>query len=84
MKNFNPHGRRVFSSIVMLLVSVLVISWAWNSSVPDLFELPPLHFKQAMGLIVLLVVVSFTLRMGARHGRDKLTNPYHKDLTEAK
>jgi len=84
MNNFKPHGRRVFSSIVMLLASVLVISWGWNSAIPDLFGLPPLHFKQAMGLTVLLVVMSFTLRMGARHGRDKLTNPYHKDLTEAK
>jgi hypothetical protein len=84
MNNFKPHGRRVFSSIVMLLVSVLVISWGWNSAIPDLFGLPPLHFKQAMGLTVLLVVVSSTLRMGARHGRDKLTNPYHKDLIEGK
>ncbi len=84
MNNFKPHGRRAFSTILMLLALMLVISWSWNSAIPDLFGLPPLHFKQAMGLTVLLVVVSSTLRMGARHGRDKLTNPYHKDLIEGK
>jgi len=84
MNNFKPHGRRAFSTILMLLALMLVISWSWNSVIPDLFGLPPLHFKQAMGLTVLLVVVPFTFRMGARHGRDKRTNPYHKDLIEGK
>jgi len=84
MNNFKPHGRRVFSTMLMLLALMLVISWSWNSAIPDLFGLPTLHFKQAMGLTVLLVVLSFILQLGARHGRDKLTNPYHKDLVEGK
>lgn len=79
MNNLKHHGRRAFISVLVLLASILVISWGWNSAIPDLFGLPPMHFKQALGLTVLLVVLSFILHLGSRHGRDRYPNPYHKE-----
>ncbi len=79
MNNLKHHGRRAFVSILAFLASILVISWGWNSAIPDLFGLPPMHFKQAMGLTVLLVVLSFILHLGSRHGRDSDASPYHKE-----
>ncbi len=79
MNNLKYHGRRAFIAILVLLASILVISWGWNSAIPDLFGLPPMHFKQAMGLTVLLVVLSFILQLGSRHGRDSDARLYHKE-----
>ncbi len=84
MNNLKHHGRRALRSILVLLAAIIVILWGWNSAIPDLFGLQPMQFKQAMGLTVLLVVLSFILQLGSRYGRDKDANPYHKETIGGK
>jgi hypothetical protein len=79
MNNLKHHGRRVLTSMVALLAAIILILWGWNSAIPDLFGLPSMHFKQAMGLTVFAVVLPFILHLGTRHCRDKDTNSYHKE-----
>ncbi len=82
MNSIKHHGRRALGSILVLLTSIVLITWAWNSAIPDLFALPSMHFKQAVGLTVLLIVVSFILHPGSRHSGGNNASPYHKKSME--
>ena len=78
MKNIKHHGRRIFSSILLLVISVILILWGWNSAIPDLFGLPPIQVNQALGLLVLGGVLTFILRPRSRVVQGNDTNACHR------
>ena len=68
------------SRMLILLISVFLL-WGWNSAMPVIFNLPGIHFKEALGLMILLGIVSFFLHGGSRHSHTK-TDPQYKHSME--
>jgi hypothetical protein len=79
MKNLKQHGRRTFRFMLVFLISAVLFLWSWNSTMPDLLGLPPIQFKQAIGLIALVGILSFPLHLGRWLGRRENASPYHND-----
>jgi asparagine N-glycosylation enzyme membrane subunit Stt3 len=79
MKILKQHGRRTFSFMLVFLISAVLFLWSWNSTMPDLLGLLPIQFKQALGLIMLVGILSFPFHLGRWQGRRENASPYHND-----
>lgn len=55
--------------IAVVVVLALLTLMSWNLFAPDLFGLPSLRMKQALGLVVFAGVVTFMFRHGLRGDR---------------
>lgn len=53
-------------AILTLFASATLVLWSWNNTMPAIFELPPIHFKESISLIILAISISFIFRQG-RH-----------------
>jgi hypothetical protein len=84
MKNIKHHGRRIFSFILLLVISVILILWGWNNAIPDLFGLPPIKVNQALGLLVLGGVLTFILRTRSRVVQGSDSSACHRKSCEGK
>lgn len=71
-----PQQKRFFMQAtkitLALFVSTVLILWAWNTTVVTLFGLPAMRFKEAVGLLILAMGVSWVLR-GGQHRLSKLS-----------
>lgn len=57
-------------ALVMLFIGTTLVLWSWNNTLPAILGLPAIHFKEALGLVVLVLSISFIFRQGcsaARH-----------------
>lgn len=70
--------------ILALFVITILILWGWNSAIPDLFGLPVMKFKQAVGLLILASVVSLILRRGRCQSRKKGGSSFHTGSLKGK
>ena len=52
---------------LILFVSTTLLLWAWNNAITTIFSLPAIHFKEAMGLLILVFGIRFIFR-GGQHG----------------
>lgn len=60
-------GFAVFLLLGLLVMGLLVMG-LWNALMPAVFGLHPLHFGQAVGLLILTrILVGFPFRHGGRH-----------------
>lgn len=67
-----PFRRYTMATLKVIAVVValsLLTHFSWNLFAPDLFELPPLRMKQALGLVLFGGVLTFMLRHGIKGGR---------------
>lgn len=61
-------------AILMLFIGATLVLWSWNNTLPVIFGLPSIHFKESIGLIVLALSISFIFRQGRhslRHNEGK-------------
>lgn len=71
LENQNTHqkGRmRTYTIAAVKLVTgsallLVLIVFAWNLFVPEIFGLEPMRAKHALGLLLLLAIASFVLRV---------------------
>lgn len=61
MSKYKHYSIQLSKLFIGFFVAASLLLWGWNSSMPELFDLPPILFKQAGGLIILLCTISFTL-----------------------
>jgi hypothetical protein len=78
MKSLKQHGSHMIKLFLAFIVATILFLWGWNSAMPDLFGLPIMQFKQALGLMILIGIITFFLR-GGIDGRKENTSPYHYD-----
>lgn len=55
-----------FQAVLFLFVGATLILWSWNATLPSIFGLPVIEFKESLALIILIVTISFVSRLG-RH-----------------
>jgi hypothetical protein len=84
MKTHKRHGSHVIKLTLAFLIATILLLWGWNIAIPDLFELPAMQFKQALGLMILIGTVSFLLRRSRGHGGEKSTSPHHNNSVMGK
>ena len=84
MNNLKQHGSQIFMATLAFIVATILLLWGWNSAMPYLFELPTIQFKQALGLMVLIGILSFFLRHRQRHNRRDHTSSSHHDSVVGK
>ncbi len=48
-------------AIVTLLVSAVLVLWAWNTFIPEVFGLTAIQYKHSLALIILGFALSFVL-----------------------
>ena len=77
MNNLKQHGSQIFMATLAFIVATILLLWGWNSAMPDIFGLPTMQFKQAMGFMVLIGIVSFFLRRGRWHGANTHINRHY-------
>jgi hypothetical protein len=72
----NPGGRpfRSYALATIKVISVVVVlavltHLSWNLFAPDLFGLPEVRMKQALGLCIFGGILTFMLRHGVKGGR---------------
>lgn len=67
------HNRRMLSNVIFALLAGLflatVVLFSWNSFAPDLFQLPAMQFKQALGLVLFIFSVAFLVRFDRKRIR---------------
>ena len=56
---------------LMLFVGATLVLWSWNNTLPAIFGLPTIHFKESIGLVVLALSVSFIFRQSQHWIRPK-------------
>ena len=59
--------RALFIAALVGFVFTVIVLFSWNSFAPDLFQLPAMKFKQALGLVLFVGCLSFLLRLGGNH-----------------
>jgi len=52
-------GKRVVFALIMILVCTIGLQWSWNAVASELFTMPSMQFKHALGLEILTGVVFF-------------------------
>jgi hypothetical protein len=57
-----------------VFVSAVLTLWAWNSAMTTIFGLPVIHFKEALGIIILAYGISIVFKPGRNHV-NHLTGP---------
>jgi len=67
MNNHRQPGRQILMAILAFTTATILLLWGWNNAIPDIFGLPPIQFKQAMGLMVFFGIISLILRPDRRH-----------------
>lgn len=65
-KQFIQH---ILKIITLLIVSTVLVLWAWNNAMTTIFGLPAIQFKEATGIIILAVGISFLFKPGGYHVR---------------
>jgi hypothetical protein len=50
-------------ALLFLAVATLVL-WSWNTVMPEIFELPSIHYKHATALVILIGTISLLLHTG--------------------
>ena len=60
---------RVATWLTLALTGGLLVSWAWNNSVSAILDLPQIHFREALGLIVLTLCFSVLARSPRKFGK---------------
>jgi hypothetical protein len=83
MKNLKHHGRRILSLILALLILMILVTWSWNLSLPDIFGLPSIQAKHAMGLILLTGILSFIFHLGSWQSSGRYPTLHHHESVEA-
>ena len=68
MRHHRHYGRLSMQIVLIFFLVCSLVLWGWNSAIPDLFGLPALQFKQALGLTILLFIVSFLVGSGRSPG----------------
>lgn len=65
---------KIFAAIFLITVC---FSWAWNASMPMLFELSEIRFREALALLLLLSIPSYLFgrRRRFEEGADELRRP---------
>lgn len=56
--------RRVFLLLIVGMTFTIVVLFSWNSFAPHLFMLPEMQFKNALGLVLFIMCLSFLFRFG--------------------
>lgn len=56
--------RRLAHVAAALLVLAIVVTWSWNTVVPELAAGPSIEFKHALALVALVASVGWLLRGG--------------------
>jgi hypothetical protein len=84
MENLKHHGSQAFKLILALVLAAILLLWGWNSAVPDIFALPNIQFKQAVGLVTLIGVISLLIGAGNRRRGEGIIRSYHNTITEVK
>ena len=54
--------RMLLMALLGFFIFTVLVLYSWNSFAPDLFQLPHMQFKQAMGLVLFLFCLGFVLR----------------------
>lgn len=72
MGPFRRHAPTVVKAIGGLLALSVVTKVAWNLFVPELFGLPGIHAKEAVGIVMLTAIVAGLFRRGS-HGIDRIS-----------
>jgi len=75
MNRLKHQGSHVIKITLAYLIASKLLLWGWNSAMPDLFALPTMQFKQAMGLMILIGIASFFMR--GCHSQDKSNGSLH-------
>ena len=60
----HPTGQLIshsLTAVVALLVSAVLVLWAWNTLVPELFGLTAIQYKHSLALVILGFALSFLL-----------------------
>lgn len=78
MNKFKQRCRHWFKLIFSFVGATILFLWGWNNSIPELFGLPLMKFKQATGLMILMGIISFLLKEVHRE-REQNARPYHYD-----
>lgn len=71
---YRSHGRPTITAVKVVLVFValvLLTHVSWNLFAPDLFGLPEIRMKQALGLVTFAAIINLLLRHsfdGQSHG----------------
>jgi hypothetical protein len=58
MNTFKNQAVQYMKITGLFLGATILLLWGWNSAVPELFSLPEMQFKQALGLMVLIGIFS--------------------------
>ena len=66
-------SHKVVQVVAFLFISCVLLIWAWNNVMPELFSMPAIQFKQALGLMILMCLLSMFLSFGRWFGK----NSYH-------
>ena len=84
MKNYSHRFRNVLMMALLFFIITVFFYWAWNASLPGVFGVPALQFKQASGLIVLLIITSGILGRAQWHRRGSkwFTHGYSESHTD--
>jgi hypothetical protein len=77
MKILKQHGSHVIKLTLAFIVATTLLLWGWNTAVPDLFGLPAIQFKQALGLMILLVIASVFTNFHRNHDRNTRVTQHH-------
>ncbi len=67
MRHTKHYGHLLIMTATSVFALALLLLWGWNSSMPILFGLPRMQFLSALGLMILLGIVSFTIDRPWRH-----------------
>lgn len=68
---YQENMKHTIKTVLMLIVGATLILWSWNNTLPTIFGLPAIHFKESIGLVVLALSVSFIFRQGRRSFRPR-------------
>lgn len=68
--DLRSRGKLALLAVALFLGLVVATHLGWNLFAPDLFDVPRIRFKGAMGLVLLAGALGLTLRLSAgRSGR---------------
>ena len=67
MKTLKHRGMYFFKLSLAVFVVTALLLWGWNSAMPDLFALPEMRFKQALGLVIVISIASFLFSGCRKH-----------------
>ena len=54
----------ILKTVLFLFLTVVLMIWAWNNAITTIFGLPVIHFKEALGILILAFGVSILFKSG--------------------